>query len=579
MNKPFHCFLTSTCLCAVLLFVLPGCGSGGSDVPSSSESGRKSRSMMAPGAAAPAKQPEPMAAAPPSSAPASNVAAASKMEMSGGMKNGLFPQFGGSVASSFGGGLFPQGMGMTSASSGNSNDPSSSPMVDDTNPGASSENESVGSWTPESPIAKSSMMKMALTDRASKAFTMHKEAEAMNLLYAHVLVSDDQNKYPLKWVNKLAEPRVALRWGVGVNFKKQNTVTGRFSVIGDPGGDDGTTARTSPSRGFVAGGGGNASRTGARTYREMDTNRPDGFLMYYTGDFGAAFINAIEKRRKHDDAFYGTLLKDIEMMEPSKQQMQQQQSSTQTTGGLGAASTTMGIIGGPSSGGGNGGGPQRQREDASIIERAKGNGNSKTPDDELVGTIVPGVMLVGQDKPDELIRRAREQSLDVLALFIVNAKQTKKGQRTSTTSLRFIDLRKDDVEPMYRSKQLKDINVEEAFEDDRDLVAIEIDRAFKEFADKKGLKTDEMPRGLKTKHVKNRINKILAKDVPNPLPACVEVVGFFRLNLISKEFAATALNKLLDSDQGADLLSDSPEKRVAAIAEWLPAESSDNDDQ
>lgn len=569
MNKPLNFFLLPACLCAVSIFALSGCGSGG---VTSNNKGLSANSGGAATATPPNAEPEtppaPITPAPATTAPST---AASGATMSGGLKNGLFPQFGTPIASSFGGGLFPQGIGTESASSVNSDRGTGS----DTTAASLSANNEGPTWTPESPTAKSGMTKMALKDKASQAFARHKEADAMNLLYAHVLVSDDQNQYPLKWVKKLAEPRVALRWGVGVNFKKQNTVTGRFSVIGDPGGDEGAGGRSGRGSrlGSIGSGGGGASRSSARKYKQMDTSRPDGFLMYYTGDFGEAFIGAIDKRRKHSDAFYGTLLKDVEMVVPDPEN-----ASSQEPTNSGGATTTIEGLGDGGGGGGDGGGTQRKRANGNIIDRAKGSGDSKTPDDELVGTIVPGVMLVGQDKPAELISRAREQSLDILALFIVNAKQSKKGEKTSMTSLRFIDLRKDDVEPMYKSKQLKDTKVAEALEDDRDLVEMEIDRAFKTFADEEGLKTGEMPKGIKAKHVKNRVNKILEKDLPNPLPACVEVVGFYRLNLIDQEFASSALNKLLDSDQGADLLSDNPEKRMAAIAEWLPADTSDNDD-
>ena len=143
------------------------------------------------------------------------------------------------------------------------------------------------------------------------------------------------------------------------------------------------------------------------------------------------------------------------------------------------------------------------------------------------------------------------------------------------TSMRFFDLRSNESEPMYKSKQLKDTAVEEALEDDRDLVQIEIDRAFDAFADREGLRLGDMPSALKEKHVQNRVSKILNKDLPNPLPACVEVVGFYRLKLLSSEFASNALNKLLNSDSGQDLLSDNPAKRMAAIAEWLPDNASE----
>ena len=550
---------------------LAGCGGGEANVTYNNKGLSGDSGGMA--AATPNSQPDNQPAPVAPATPAAPVASGEDM---GGLPNGLFPQFGGTATgpASFGGGLFPQ-MAGGMADKGESDGGNSSFTLDG---GASSTSTSSNSAaTSSTEMVKSDSMKMALVNKATQSFARQKESEAMNLLYAHFLVSDDSNKYPLRWVKKLSEPRIALRWGVGVNFKKQNTVTGRFSVIGDPGGEEG--ASSSSSRGGRRGGGGlgavgsgpgsGSTRTGARTYRQMDTSRPDGFLMYYTGDFGEAFINAIDKRRTSDDAFYGSILKDIDMMKPADEEESQQQDPGDTGSG------SFMLDGGPAAGGGGGVGAQREREDASIIDRAKGSRDSRTPDEELVGTIVPGVMLVGQAKPAELVERAREQSLDILVMFTVNARQTKKGEKSNMTSMRFFDLRSNESEPMYKSKQLKDTAVEEALEDDRDLVQIEIDRAFDAFADREGLRLGDMPSALKEKHVQNRVSKILNKDLPNPLPACVEVVGFYRLKLLSSEFASNALNKLLNSDSGQDLLSVNPAKRMAAIAEWLPDNASE----
>ena len=290
--------------------------------------------------------------------------------------------------------------------------------------------------------------------------------------------------------------------------------------------------------------------------------------MYFTGDFGEALISEMDKRRKSSDAVFGKLLKDIPIVEPTEV------AGSQDGGDDGGGGNNADL------GGGGGGAPsspaaQRDREDASVIERAQGNGDSRKPDDELVGTVIPGLMLVGQGKQPELLQRARDQGLDVLVLFIVNAKQSRSGEKTNLTSMRFIDLSAaDNAEPLFRSKQLKDTTVAEALEDDRDMVKREMERAF-EFVENEGLLPTELPSSLKEKHVKSRIRALLKKELPNPLPAVVEVVSFYRLNKLSAENAGVALKKLLDSDRAVDLLSENPEKRMAVLSEWIPSDAED----
>ena len=96
-----------------------------------------------------------------------------------------------------------------------------------------------------------------------------------------------------------------------------------------------------------------------------------------------------------------------------------------------------------------------------------------------------------------------------------------------------------------------------------------MERAF-EFIEGQGLLPTELPSSLTEKHVKTRLRALLKKDLPNPLPAVVEVVSFYRMKKLSAENAGIALKKLLDSDRAVDLLSDNPEKRLSVLSEWIP---------
>jgi hypothetical protein len=513
---------------------------------------------------------------------------------SGGLANGLYPQIGSSPTARFGGGLFPtmddsfvsaQPAGDTGKTSNGGN----AALVDAPPAGSNSEesnaslNTKNGSRTSVESGGNSGMSKSALLERAVDCFSRHEESDAMNLLYAYLLINDDvRDEYPLSWYKGLKEPRVAFRWGVGVTFNAAKGMTGRHSVIGDPGGDDGDTSRSSGrkgGRGLGAVGGGapgaTGTRTGVRTYRDMDTSRPDGFLMYYTGDFGEQLISQLDKRRTDEDAYFGKILKDIPLREPTESKSP---SKNQGNAGNAALLDDGPIVGGGRAAPGGRGAPAggnatRQREDSSIIDRAKGTGPSQEPDDELVGTIIPGVMLVGQGNKDELVQRARSLGLDVLILFNVSVRQSKSDERTNLTTLRMIDLRSDSDDFVYKGRQLKDTDVEEALKDDRDLVKSELDRAFNDFADNE-YKASEMPEGLNESNVEKRVDKILSQDHSNPLPAALEIVRFYRRDLLSTEFTEKALNQLFDSETGNNLLSTDVAERLAVISKWLPADDS-----
>ncbi len=526
---------------------------------------------------------------------------------SGGLANGLYPQIGSSPTARFGGGLFPSMDDSLVAAepapdSGKMSDGGNAALVDVPPTGSNSEESKAsldtenGAPTSVKSGGKSVMSKTALFDRAVDCFSRHKEADAMNLLYAYLLINDDvRDEYPLSWYKGLKEPRVAFRWGVGVTFNAAKGMTGRHSVIGDPGGDDGDSSRSSGrkgGRGLGAVGGGapgaTGARTGTRTYRDMDTSRPDGFLMYYTGDLGEQLISRLDKRRTDEDAYFGKILKEIPIREPSESK-----STGRSEGNAGnAALLDEGPIdggrgggaappGGRSAPGGRGapagGNAQRERDDTSIIDRAKGSGPSEQPDDELVGTIIPGVMLVGQGSKDELVQRAHSLGLDVLILFNVTVRQSKTDERTNLTTLRMIDLRSGSDDYVYKGRQLKDTDVEEALKDDRDLVNIELDRAFKDFADNE-YRASEMPEGLNESNVEKRVDTVLSQDNSNPLPAAVEIVRFYRRDLLSTEFTEKALNKLFNSENGNNLLSTDTAERIAVIAKWLPSDDSGDKD-
>ncbi len=175
-------------------------------------------------------------------------------------------------------------------------------------------------------------------DRAVKAFANRHDTEAFQFLYAHYLADENAfSDYPLAWFEGISEPRVALRWGVAIDYNSGG-YDGDPPVIGDPvdsdasssggnrgGGSGSDFGAPSNSRGGsmgVQGGGrrvgaagrirGGASAGGQQGGRDDPSRPPLEELDYYTGDFGEKLVRRYEMRRLHEEAYYGVVMKEIE---------------------------------------------------------------------------------------------------------------------------------------------------------------------------------------------------------------------------------------------------------------------------
>ena len=525
--------------------------------------------------------------------------------------NGLFPDFGDTAAgaskddSMFGGALFPRSgdevaqsntqqgsfaefnrgrRGGTSAAGGTAS--SAENFESDADPFDFNGEESTD--TSEMSISTSSTPSVSLMLDAKKLFQKHDEQAAINYVYANHLISDEsRDTYQLGWYPGLKEPRLFFRWGVGVIFSPKK-IEGRHPVIGDPGDPDEGVSRSdrggrggndgglgtpgTPGRGGAAGGGG---RSGSRTYKNVDTSRPDGCLLYYTGDFGERFITLLEARRTDKGSpYYGQVLKDVmEVEDPN---------ANPEADNVNQRNRRRGNTGTASFGGGNGGARRNTRntqgDEPSILDRALGSSTAQRPEDDFSGTIIPGVELLGRGSKSDLIERARAAEVDALVLFNVKISKSRGSRNrrggastptfTNTTSMRIVDVKTG--ENLFSSKSLKDTSVEEAVDDGEDPVDDEIKKAFSSFADK-NFKVQEMPSGLNEKNVKGRIGSLLkSKEDINPLRSAVEIVSFHKAQLLSEELAITALKRLFGDSASSVLVSGSESERLNFLRDKLP---------
>lgn len=500
--------------------------------------------------------------------------------------NGLFPNIAmGGSSSRFGGGLFP-GIDMGEAMKGDAMEGEAdkkdmADMSKDADAATDGDAEVVDA---EPEPAK----KISLLADAKKLFQSHRESDAINVIYVNHLVSDDaRDEYPLSWFDGLKEPRLFFRWGVGVVFSQPSNFEGRHPVIGDPGDENETTSGTSgaPARGrgrsrgggtlgpgditgSGGGGGPRGSRSGSRTYKNIDTSRPDGFLMYYTGDFGQQLISHLDSRRMDSKPYYGQILKDVMEVEIPEEEQSTTARRPRGGRGLGQPSGSLGIAG---DGGGQARGrSNRNREqdeaNADVLDRAMGRTTASKPDDEFSGSILPGVELLGAGKKAELVQRARKADVDTMIMFTVKVSKS-RGEYFSTTSMKIVDVASE--ENLFNSKGLKDTKVSEAVEDGDDPVKDEVEKAFVSLADKQ-FKAANMPKALNEQNVKKRIGRLLKQESNNPLAAAVEIVSFHKAKLLSDDLAKMALKRLFDSDESEILVTGEPKERLEYLKQWLP---------
>ena len=497
----------------------------------------------------------------------------------------------------FGGALFPTGKSVASMVKSKGSDEQNADeqpgrgRIGALGGGASGREEPVGRGDPNSQVAgsgpgsndasdvmeaKTEAKPATLLAQAKRRFVEHDEENGIKLLYAHHLVSDEaRSDYSLNWFKGLKEPRLLLRLGVGIIYNAPKDFDGRHPVIGDPGDpNEGATASRNNNRsgrrgrgGLSATGSGGGSRGGSRTYKDVNTERPDGYLLYYTGEFGEAVVRELDKRRKSDDSSFGKILKDVMDVELPNDEEEPERAPSSRRSSAASSISSLGI--------GNSRGRGRQPvddepKDSTVLDGALGNGTAQKPDDEeFTGSIRPGVMLVGVGSKVELLERAKAAGLDSLITFNVKVTTSRRGSNppTSTTSVKVLDL-KTDNEQLFSGRSLKDTMVSEKQDEGEDLVEKEIERLFNvmdsDFA------AAPLPSAISADNVKKRIGRLLKTHADNPLPAAVEVVAFLEQKLLTEDLAKTAMKRLFKTDDATVLITGGSDERLEFLSNWLP---------
>ena len=531
----------------------------------------------------------------------------------GSLKNGLYPQIASQppvssspgtagrnrpVASVGGGGELgapPVSAPSTTTSVGGSNtSPRGSRPGFPANPNAAGSQQALIQADGESQIVPSPLSSdEEFLAKAKNLFSKGEENEAVRHLYAYLLAKEDAfGEYPLQWIPGLAEPRAFLRMGIGVEYQTLKDFDGKPPVIGDPVAESGGRRnQVGDGNDTLDGSAPNAGGSSNSPYANAITETPAGFLLYYTGDYIERLYRELNERRKRDPGFFGKLLVAIPDRVPTAGDTVAAAPPINSSPGTAGRSRPSASAGTGVPGGGNTGsnpGNQNAGSDSTIINPAGRNTNRKLidvwvgsaaanpPERLVIGTLMPGIMCLGEGKTAELVKRAKSYGLDAVFVLDVNVGKA-RGANYSSTSLKLY-LVNEPEKHVVLNRSLKNTTVMEtrrgsAGGGDSDPLVIELNRVLKDYVDE-NLKCTALPESLTAENVASRVERVVNGTYHDPLQVAVEVVGFYRMGMLQEDKAIAALNKLL-GEGGDVILSGSDSEKADFLKSQLSKSLSD----
>jgi hypothetical protein len=189
--------------------------------------------------------------------------------------------------------------------------------------------------------------------------------------------------------------------------------------------------------------------------------------------------------------------------------------------------------------------------------------------------LAAGVTLLGKDSTKELLEKAADLGIDVLAVFEVEVKESVKTNLINNDA-RLVVYDVATGEPLKRSKLLNNITVQkyraEEEKDDEDPVTEAFDELFTALDSdpERALKVREMPAEIVPEHVASRVAAILASGDFERLPALAEIKFFHHRGLISDGLLEKSFQKVLGDAEGAKLASGTEAERSEVISTLIP---------
>jgi hypothetical protein len=455
-----------------------------------------------------------------------------------------------------------------------------------------------------------------LSERADDAFRKGNDREAFQLVYAAAIVNDEAaQRLPdeFRWIASLKKPALGVRWGIGVTYNPPKGYTGHPSPVGytapepasnnnspgglgpAPAGGTGTSGQAKPKKSRILGQrdrdkqGGYGSSPGSPSSASSEKpaadkpppayppGDPAGFLAFYTGEVGEQVVEALEKRIT--DGTYGPVLQHAAEVFDSAPAAP---ANNNFPGGVGPMPGGVGPMPG-SIGPAPGGSAGPMPGGIGVPGAPGGQNNAAKPEKFTVGSIVPGVVMLGEGSEAKLIDEAEKQQVDFVILFEVTVRKSNKDA-TNNTKFRVLSLDKAKLPPaattvegekpreIFVSGTINNKRVESAREDDKeDPLKEEID-GFQQAIDAEIVVT-RLGDKVSTEEVALKRAAFLASKAENQLASLAEIRQYQVAKLINAKDAADLYEKILGKANADKLLkSKSESDRAAALtaAKLLP---------
>lgn len=400
---------------------------------------------------------------------------------------------------------------------------------------------------------------------ARQAFQQGRDADAFSYLFAHAVTAPDADARELLdkmgWVNALKQPRLAIRWGIAVDYSPSSGYTGSAFPIGMP--QNIPTASSSRGRGG-GGGGGGGKGGGGRGGGRGKGGGGGGGMGGGSGGGGGGMGSGGGGGKGSGGGGGGK--------------------------GAGGGGQGGGYGQGMASGGGVGAnenlqkytgelgqklmdqlGTRWRRGDFGAVLNTSGAGGRQGTASGDGEQLLPGIVLVGTASTKDLLASAQEADLDVLVAFNVSVSPNRNtGQVVNITKIQVYNVANGKRE--YATEPLNNIRVqvERAAGNSRkaDLVDKEIGDLLKHIDANWHLA--ELPASIRPEHVIERIRTVISECGERPLPELAEIRMYHTRGLLADRHFVLAYQKILGDKLGTELATGEEKAQKQAIEQWLP---------
>ena len=377
-------------------------------------------------------------------------------------------------------------------------------------------------------------------DMAVYSFENGQESNAFRYLYGHVLAEKNGFDSEMGWVSGIREPRVATRWGVGIEIDAANNFTGDPPLVGEvPVLPNNRRQQSGPE-------------PGSTPYKDVDKESVRGNFIYYTGELGERLLQQLDQRRQ-DQGAWGALLKEMpgEGVEVSELPSGDGAAAGNSGPRNGAVASMRGV---PQAG-------------------ARGNNDAAQSFPSKSGTLIPGVMHLGVGSSSEILESAASEGIDVVVIFEVELSVNPRvGTRYNKTRMKLIRVK--DGEVLRNGGSIDYIKVWQKRDRSRnssgDPIVAEFDKMFAvvDEGDSRLIKS-QMP-NLSDEIAKQRVEHLAATSEGSELVRLVEIAKYYRSGLISKTFAIEQVSKMVGADKAEALFSGDETERKTALLQMMP---------